>query len=376
LNRSLLLIAAALLTWGFGEGMFAYLQAIYLEELGADPITIGRVLGAVGLTMMVAHIPAGHLADRIGRRPVLIAGWLIGAVAGLLMGLAEALPLFVGGLLLYSFTAFVISPLNSYITAARGAWPIGRALSMISVSFGIGSVLGPVTGGRLAELYGLQTIFLLASGLFTASTVLILFLPPQPRDHHDPEAPPVRLLRNAQYLRFITLVFVITLSLYLPQPLTPNFLAGERGFSLQEIGLLGTIGVLGNTTITFSMGAWLSPRRAMFVGQLLTAGFSALIWQTTGLPAYALAFFILGGFRAVRPMMAAQARELVHESQMGLAYGMNETVGAVALALAPILAGVLYARAPDLMYPASLAAIGLSISLTLWIAPRPGGGIA
>ena len=372
MNRSLILIASSLLLWGLGEGMSIYFQSIYLEQLGADPVVIGAILGAAGLTMMVSHIPAGHLADRIGRRPLLIAGWLVGVVATVLMALADALPLFVAGLLLYSFTAFIISPLNSYVTAARGPWPISRALSMISVAFGTGSVLGPLSGGWIADMYGLRLVFALAACVFAVSTALIFFLPPQPRDHHDPEAPPVRLLRNARYLRFIALVFVITFSMYLPQPLTPNFLVGERGQSLQVIGLLGTIGALGVALITLGVGSWLSPRPAFFLGLIFTAGFSLLIWRTAGLAFYALAFFSLGGFRAARPMMAAQARELVHESQMGLAYGMNETVGAIALGLAPVLAGVLYNRQADLMYPASLAGIAASILLTAWLAPRPG----
>jgi hypothetical protein len=70
-------------------------------------------------------------------------------------------------------------------------------------------------------------------------------------------------------------------------------------------------------------------------------------------------------------MMAAQVRELVHPSQMGLAFGMNETVGAVALTTAPFAAGLLYARAADLVYPVSLAAIGLALVLTLIFAPHP-----
>jgi hypothetical protein len=114
----------------------------------------------------------------------------------------------------------------------------------------------------------------------------------------------------------------------------------------------------------------------MILGQLFTAIFSLVIWRATGLPFYALAYFILGGFRAARPMMAAQARELVHQSQMGLAFGMNETVAATALTVAPFLAGLLYHHAPDLMYPVSLLAIAASVFLTLWLGPRPGGQYA
>ena len=62
MNPSLLWLAAALFTWGIGEGMFYMFQPIYLSQLGANPLTIGYILGAAGFAMMLAHIPAGYLA--------------------------------------------------------------------------------------------------------------------------------------------------------------------------------------------------------------------------------------------------------------------------------------------------------------------------
>lgn len=373
MNPSLILIALSLFVWGLGESMFIYFQSIYLAKLGADPVKIGLVLGAMGLMAVIAHIPAGHLSDRIGRRPLLIAGWVVGVIAAAIMAGANTLLVFVIGILLYGSTAFIVSPLNSYVTAARGTWTISRALSLIAATYGFGSVFGPLAGGWIGDHFGLQHIFAVSMVIFIISTAIIFFIRPQPLNHRNPEMPPVRLLKNPRYLGFIALVFAVTLSLYLPQPLTPNFLQDARGLSFSQIGLLGTVAVFGNASIAFAFGSWVSARVGLILGQILTAGFSFLIWQTTGLPLFALAFFILGGFRAVRPMMAAQVRELVHESQMGLAYGMNETVGALALTLSPFLAGVLYQQARDLMYPVSLWMIGGSVLLTLFFGPRTRG---
>ncbi len=373
MNPSLILIALSLFVWGLGESMFIYFQSIYLAKLGADPVKIGLVLGAMGLMAVIAHIPAGHLSDRIGRRPLLIAGWVVGVIAAAIMAGANTLFVFVIGILLYGSTAFIVSPLNSYVTAARGTWTISRALSLIAATYGFGSVFGPLAGGWIGDHFGLQHIFAVSMVIFIISTAIIFFIRPQPLNHRNPEVPPVRLLKNPRYLGFIALVFAVTLSLYLPQPLTPNFLQDARGLSFSQIGLLGTVAVFGNASIAFAFGSWVSARVGLILGQILTAGFSFLIWQTTGLPLFALAFFILGGFRAVRPMMAAQVRELVHESQMGLAYGMNETVGALALTLSPFLAGVLYQQARDLMYPVSLWMIGGSVLLTLFFGPRTRG---
>lgn len=73
MNRSLLFVAVALLLWGFGEGMFFNFVPIYLDrQFVLSEYEIGLVLGAFGFSMAITHIPAGRLADRIGRRPLLI----------------------------------------------------------------------------------------------------------------------------------------------------------------------------------------------------------------------------------------------------------------------------------------------------------------
>ncbi len=154
MNRSLLWLGGALFLWGVGEGMFLQLQPIYLQQMGAAPIQIGIILGAFGAAMTLTHIPAGHLSDRIGRRPLLIGAWLIGVVATTIMALAPSLPLLVIGLMLYGCTAFVASPLDSYTTAARGNWTVGRAITFVSTAFNAGAVMGPLMGGEIADHYG------------------------------------------------------------------------------------------------------------------------------------------------------------------------------------------------------------------------------
>src|SRR5450756_1774581 len=79
---------------------------------------------------------------------------------------------------------------------------------------------------------------------------------------------------------------------------------------------------------------------------------------------YALGFFLLGGYRATRSFIFAQARPLVHPAQMGLAYGVAETFNALSMTLAPLLAGVLYTHAPVVVYPVSLGLVGVAIFLT------------
>ena len=147
MSVDLILLFVSLFTWGIGEGLFIYFQPIYLQQLGASTMTIATVFSGFGLAMMLAHIPAGYLADRIGRKPVIIAAWTSGLIASWVMAMARTLPAFIVGMLLYGLTAFVSAPLNSYVTSARGKLTPARAMTLMSASFNLGAVLGPISGG-------------------------------------------------------------------------------------------------------------------------------------------------------------------------------------------------------------------------------------
>jgi MFS family permease len=319
--------------------------------------------------MTFAHIPAGHMSDRIGRRPMLIASWLVGIFATALMALASTLTVFVAGVLLYGLTACVASPLDSYTTAARGNWSVARAITFVSMTFNAGAVLGPITGGWIGDHYGLRTVYFLATGMFVISTILIQFISAQPRDHHDPENPPPSLLKNRRYLGFLAVYFAVAFATFLPQPFTPNFLKNQRALSLSIIGQLGSIGYLGNTLLNLVLGQ-LEARSGFLLGQLGVAAYALLLWRGTGFGWFALGYFLLGGFRALRGLGVAQVRPFVHESQMGLAYGIAETCGSATVLLAPPLAGYLYSLDPALTYPVGLVLIALGMALTVIFVPR------
>jgi hypothetical protein len=104
--------------------------------------------------------------------------------------------------------------------------------------------------------------------------------------------------------------------------------------------------------------------------QALVALFALLIWRGAGIPVFMLGYFLLGGFRAARPMAMAQARGLVHTSQMGLAYGTMETVSSIIFIIAPPIAGFIFERDPFLIYPLAVGLIGVSILIGYIFSPR------
>ena len=370
MNRSLFFVAAALLLWGFGEGMFYSFVPIYLDvQFHLSEYQIGLVLGAFGFSSAITHIPAGRLSDRIGRRPLLIIAWLLGMFSTAVMGSALALPLFLIGLFGYGLTAFVSSPLSSYVTTARGTLSVGMVLSLTTATFGLGMVLGPVTGGWIGDHYGMRMSFWVAAAVFVLSNLFIFFIGKQSIDHHDPESPPPSLINNSRFVILMGVLAFAIFAMYLAVPLTPNFLNGERGLSLSQTGLIFAAGALGNSLMSVFF-SFAEPRKGFLLAQALVILFALLIWKGTTLPVFILGYFLLGGFRAGRPMAMAQARELVHESQMGITYGAMETVAAVIFIIAPPIAGFIFDQDPFLIYPLSIGLTVVSIFICSFFIPR------
>jgi len=369
MNRSLFWLGVALLTWGIGEAMFMIFQPIYLQQLGATPQGIGWILGAFGLMMTLVPIPSGYISDIWGRRQMLIAAWIFGVLATIIMALAQNLFVFVIGILMYGLTLFVVSPLDSYLTAARGKWSVGRVITFSGIVYNAGVMIGPTLGGWIGDHYGLRMVYVVASGIFIFSTIFIFLIEGQPRDHHDPSDPPADLLTNKRYLGFLAVFFIVALVVYLPQPFTPNFLENQRGLSLTHIGTLGSIGGVGTVVFNFVLGM-LEARTGFLFGQVGVAIYALLLWKGTGLGWFAIAYFMLGGFRALRGLGIAQVRPLVHESQMGLAYGVAETVAAATSFIIPPIAGYLYSINPFMIYPIALVAIAIGFVISFIFTPR------
>jgi MFS family permease len=205
--------------------------------------------------------------------------------------------------------------------------------------------------------------------VFIVSTVFIFLIERQPLDGHDPDSPPLNLRSNQRFVIFLGVLAFAIFAMYLSQPLTPNFLEGVRGLSLSETGIIFTAGALGNSIMALFLSR-VPPRRGFLLAQALVILFALFIWKGASLPYFVLGYFLLGGFRAGRPMALAQARELVHDSQMGVTYGIMETISAVIFILTPPLAGILFEYDPMIVYPLSIGLIAVSIAVSYFFSPR------
>ena len=228
-----------------------------------------------------------------------------------------------------------------------------------------------ILGGQAARLWGLRSVFGLAVLVFTLSTLPIFFLRRQPAPPRQPGAQRYRvLLANRPLLVFLGLMLAASLAFQIGLPLASNFLSDVRRLNVGVIGLLGSFNALGMLVLNAALGHR-EPRRAYLVAQALMA-LSLGVLLVTGSPVWvALAFLGRGSWGLAHAMSNALVGRVVAASDLGLAYGLLETVLAAAVMVAPPLAGLLYARAPSLPFEVGLALLLVTLPLVGWLAPRP-----
>ncbi|NMC84467.1 MAG: MFS transporter [Anaerolineaceae bacterium] len=369
MNRNLLLVALSLFTWGLGESFFIYFQPLYLQQWGASSVEIGGVLGGVGVVLALSQIPTGLLTDRLGPKKLMWASWIIGVVAAWMMVIAPSLPFFIVAYLLYGLTGFGIIPMNAYITNVRGNLSVGRALTFVSGMYNLGSIIGPIVGGRIADQLGLHSIYIVAACIFVISTFLILLVQTVHEIHPDDlkqASGPKKLLGNPRFWTFLALAFFTLIALYLPQPLNSNFLQNQQHLSNTTIGIIGAVGSLGNAFATLALGN-IASFWGLLIGQAWVGVFAGIYLLGNSPFWFGLGFFFFGGYRLFRSMTLAYAKPMASLSETGLLYGLLETAASLAVIIAPVLAGLLYEQDPYSIYRTSFWAILLLLALNVFM---------
>ena len=163
------------------------------QEMGADldvseasmQLVVSAYLGAFAV-MSLFH---GPLSDAVGRKPVMVTGAAVYALASIGCALAPSLPVLLGFRVLQGMSAGAGTIVSR--TVVRDLFEGARAqrlMSTIAMIFGIGPALAPIVGGWLLLLgpWPLVFWFLSLFGTVIALSVLVLLPESHPRERRTP----------------------------------------------------------------------------------------------------------------------------------------------------------------------------------------------
>jgi MFS family permease len=317
------------------------------EAFGVSSGRAGLVITAYAVPGIVAAPLVGRLADRVGRRPVVVASTLLYGLTGLavaavpvdlfpvVLGL-RALQGVVGGSILASLA---LTLAGDYFEGPTRNAAVGYVSAVITVSVAV----VPLVGGALAAV-SWRAVFL-AYGASVVVSVVVAVALPEPAATEGGDLPALSDLRSAVPVGPALGVYgvgFVGYALFFGGLLTatPFLLSGEFGLGTDRIGalltaasLVGAAVALGNGRLAryrTSVGLLLLAFPAYAVGLALAGSGSALPTLGAGLVAFSV------GHGLLQPSFAASVAELGPARARGALMSLRTSVILAAQAVGPL----------------------------------------
>jgi DHA1 family bicyclomycin/chloramphenicol resistance-like MFS transporter len=366
-----------------------YLPAFDAIEsgFGTPPGTAQLTLSAWFAGLCVGQMTQGTLSDRFGRRPPLIAGTLLFAVACAGCALATDIPTLAGFRMLSAFggAAGMVIPRAMVRDMAEGH-AAARIMSKLMLVMGAGPILAPSLGGLILGFGGWRVIFWVcgAYGLICALIAWRLLPETLPAAARVKLGPGAQVARYAQIMRergFITHALMGGFAMFGMFA----YLAGSPQVFVQQFGLPPTFygALFGVCAAGFIAASQLNPPLVLRYGadRVVTVSTRMFLLATLGMLAVALtggwggwlplavcAFLAMSsqGFTTPNAVVGALQRHAAHAGSASALMGtMQFGLGAVAAALVGALSDGTARPMAALML---LGAIGSNIAA--WLRPR------
>ncbi len=333
--------------------------ALYLYQKRDVPMAmVGVVILISGITALAAQLMAGTIADKLGRRPLLILTMscciLLYIAMAFSIGQNAPVPLIV---LLW---ALVRSTLNMQRPALQSMTVDLSTKERLTETFGLmiiggnlGFATGPALGGYLAGQVTYAWLFGLGAGIFGLTFLLIIFFLKESFKVSSERVPIGSIFsagRDRQLLLFTAVCFMLYLVSGQFASTLSVYTVSHAGFTTAQFGTLLTLNGLMITVVQypatrlmsrFSLGS------ALVVGALLYGiGYLTMTWVGP----YALALMavavITSGEICCTPTIMTVVGKLASANWRGrymAFFGMSETLG---MSLGPLMGGFLLDRFP------------------------------
>jgi MFS transporter, DHA1 family, multidrug resistance protein len=352
-NPMLLTLSIIMFTNMMGFGMIVPVIPLYGRTFETSSAMVGLLVTSFGVARLVFNLPAGRLADRIGRRKLLIAGPLISAGGASLAFLAPSFWLLMAALSIQGVGSAI------YATAAMTTLADisteenrGRMMSLHQGSLLLGTSFGPSIGGLIGGTFGLESVFLAAIIMYIIVAVLAFVrveetLKPEAgrkAGRGTAAAGSLALLMNVSFLA----VALASMMIFFTRTGSRATIVPLRGaedllMSTTMIGALLTVAAILNV-LALPIAGWgidRFGRKNMIVPSTIISGAGVFVMALApSVPVMFLGIAIYGaGSGVAGPAPAAYVADLARGQNYGATLGMFRTMSDGGFVLGPILLG-------------------------------------
>ena len=354
------LVAVQILSVAGFSFVFPFLP-LYVAELGVATrgsvaFWSGLVFSSHGLTMMLSSPMWGVVADRYGRKPMLIRASLGGALMVVLMGFAQNAEQLVLIRTVQGLLTGVVSASSALVAASVPREKSGESLGLIQTGTWVGVAIGPLIGGVVGEAFGFRSSFFLTGAALALAGVAVIFWVEE-----EFEPPPLRervkfwqgfrkLLRAPDMASLYSVSFLQSLGRSVTLPILALFflelLTSNQGASLITGLSLGAKAAVGSVSAIFlgRLGDRLGHEKVLLAGSLLAV--LAYLPQAFVTSAWQLVCFqaLTGvGAGAMMPATSALLNLRTPRGAHGTTFGLGNSVNSAGRMVAPMLGAIIAA---------------------------------
>ncbi|MFD5328154.1 MFS transporter [Streptomyces sp. NPDC127092] len=361
--------------------LMPYLAAHLADGLGMAAWAVGLVLGARNLSQQGMFLVGGALADRLGFKPLIVAGCALRTAGFGALAFAQSLPMLIAASLATGLAGALFNPaVRAYLAAEAGEERRVEAFALFNTYYQAGILLGPLIGVALTGV-SFRLTCVVAALLFAALTLVQLRHLPVRHEDGAPGGPGGQargqfrtVLANRVFWLFslaMTGSYVLSFQVYLALPLA----AGGTAATTALFAVSALVALAGQLRITAWCKARLSRERCLVLGlALMGAAFLVPAALGRSLPALLLCAAVLAVANAVLyPFEMDTVVALSEGRWVATHYGLYNTVCGVGITLGNLGTGALldvtgWSAAPWLV----LCAVGLGCAAAMAALARGG----